>query len=151
MWDIAPGISTRYFVKGKERKRKTTTWSLMKKVNYTEPPCWDMRLLFKMQACHVCAFTLMPVFPQRVTNALVINLMFKKDQKVHFWRLQHFVQSLPSKCDAMLDLLLLRDGIHGNALLKIDVMTNYLDFITVDVGGFTYVLSNLIVNKIGLF
>ena len=58
---------------------------------------------------------------------------------------------MPSKCDAMLDLLLLRDGIHGNALLKIDVMTNYLDFITVDVGGFTYVLSNLIVNKIGLF
>lgn len=51
----------------------------------------------------------------------------------------------------MLDLLFLRGGIHGNALPRIDVMNDYLDFITVDVSGFSYVLSKLIIHKLGLF
>ena len=43
---------------------------------------------------------------------------------------------MPSKDDTMFDLLLLRGGIHGDALSKVDAMIDFFDFVAVDGGGF---------------
>jgi len=102
---------------------------------------------FTISPCDIYYYS----FMVSLHNSEFVKLGFKNDRKVFvFEDRTRSTKSLQSEGDTTFDLLFLRGGIDGEVLTEVDVMIDFVDFVTNDGGGFFYVFSELVVHNLGL-